>query len=47
VKVDALLAPGAAPLNQNELASKEGMKGMDYPKYFLLINCIMCSWLLI
>ena len=47
VKVDALLAPGIAPLDQDELASEEGMKGMDYPEDFLLIDCITCSWLLI
>ena len=47
MKVNALLAPGTAPLDQYELAPKEGMKGMGYPKNFLLIDCIMCSWLLI
>jgi hypothetical protein len=47
VKVDALLAPGIAPLDQNELAPKEGMEGMDDPKNFLLVDCIICSWLLI
>ena len=47
VKVDALLAPGIAPLDQSELAPKEGMEGMDDPKNFLLIDCIICSWLLI
>jgi hypothetical protein len=47
VKVNTFLTPGIAPLNQDELASEEGMKGMDYPEDFLLIDCITCSWLLI
>ena len=47
MKVNALLTPGIAPLNQDELASEERMKGMDYPEDFLLIDCITCSWLLI
>jgi len=47
VKVDALLAPGIAPLDQNELAPKEGMEGVNDPKNFLPIDCIVCSWLLI
>jgi hypothetical protein len=46
-KVNPLLTPSHAPLDQHELASKEGVKGMDYPKDFFPINCIMCSWLLI
>jgi hypothetical protein len=46
VKVDALLAPGIAPLDQNELASEEGVEGVGDPKNFLLIDCIICSWLL-
>ena len=47
VKVNAFLTPGIAPLDQDELAPEEGMKGMDYTKDFLLIDCITCSWLLI
>ena len=47
VKVNALLTPGIAPLDQDELATEQGMKGMRYTKKFLPINCIMCSWLLI
>ena len=47
VKVNTLLTPGHAPLDQHELAPEEGMKGMDYPKDFLPIDCITCSWLLI
>jgi hypothetical protein len=47
VKVDALLAPRIAPLDQNELASEEGVEGMRDLKDFLPTDCIMCSWLLI
>lgn len=46
VKVDALLAPGIAPFDQNELAPEEGMKRVGDPKNLLLIDCIICSWLL-
>ena len=46
VKVDALLAPGIAPFDQNELAPEEGMKRVGDPKNLLLIECIICSWLL-
>lgn len=47
VKVDALLAPGIAPFDQNELAPEEGMERMGDPKNLLPIDCIVCSWLLI
>jgi len=47
VKVDALLAPGIAPLDQNELASEEGVEGMGDLKDFLPIDGITCSRLLI
>ena len=47
VKVDALLAPGIAPLDQDELASEEGVEGMGDLKDFLPIDCITCSRLLI
>jgi len=47
VKVNPLLTPGIAPLDQDELATEEGMKGMRYTEKFLPINCIRCSWLLI
>ncbi|MBK8113993.1 MAG: hypothetical protein IPK44_05345 [Candidatus Accumulibacter sp.] len=46
MKVDALLAPGIAPFDQNELAPEEGMKRVGDPKNLLLIECIICSWLL-
>jgi hypothetical protein len=47
VKVDALLTPGIAPLDQNELASEEGVEGMGDLKDFLPIDYITCSRLLI
>ena len=47
VKVDALLTPGIAPLDQNELASEEGGEGMGDLKDFLPIDYITCSRLLI
>jgi hypothetical protein len=47
VKVNPFLTPGIAPLDQDELMTEQGMKGMGYTKKFLLINCITCSWLLI
>ena len=47
VKVNPFLTPGIAPLDQDELATEQGMQGMRYTKKFLPINCIMCSWLLI
>ena len=47
VKVNPFLTPGIAPLDQNKLTTEERMKGMGYTEKFLLINCIMCSWLLI
>ena len=46
VKVDALLAPGVAPFDQNELAPEKGMEGVGDPKNLLLIDCIICSLLL-
>jgi hypothetical protein len=46
VKVDALLTPGIAPLDQDELASEERMEGMGDLKDFLPIDCITCSRLL-
>ena len=46
VKVDALLAPGVAPFDQSELAPKQGMKGVGDPKNLSLIDCFICSWLL-
>jgi hypothetical protein len=47
VKVHPFLTPGITPLDQDELATEERMKGMRYTKQFLPINCIRCSWLLI
>ena len=46
MKVDALLAPGIAPFDQNELAPEKGMEGVGDPKNLLLIDCIICSLLL-
>jgi hypothetical protein len=47
VKVDALLTAGIAPLDQNELASEEGVEGVGDLKDFLPNDCITCSRLLI
>jgi hypothetical protein len=43
VKVDAILAPGRAPLNELERFPAQGVEGMGDPKEACLIDRITCN----